>query len=241
MRRFIKYASISLGVLLLVGVLGFYIWSQQTYEASGNLEEWVVQVDQTDFGVVYEPNGEPEGGVVLYPGAKVEPEAYSYIAEKLSENGFVTGVPDVRLNLALLDTNKAQELMDQYPSVEKWYIGGHSLGGVAAASFVSQHETDGLILLAAYPTEGNSFENTDFPILSIYAENDGLTTLGKVEETEEYLSDQTTMYKIEGGNHAQFGVYGEQKGDMAADISVMEQQDEIVQVILEWLRQSDDS
>lgn len=45
------------------------------------------------------------------------------------------------------------------------------------------NEVDGLILLASYPA-GDDLSGTDFPILSIYGEKDGLTTLDKVEETK---------------------------------------------------------
>ncbi|WP_079477493.1 alpha/beta family hydrolase [Halobacillus salinus] len=235
MKRFLKFAFFILLGLLIIAGIGFYVWSQQTYAASSNIEEWIGEVDTDDGWVVYEPDGEPEGGVVLYPGAKVEPEAYSYIAEQLSEAGYVAGVPNVRLNLALLNANKAQELVDRYPDIEEWYVGGHSLGGVAAATFAREKNADGVIFLASYPTEGSSFAGTDTPVLSIYAEQDGLSTPAKIEETKAYLSDEAELHEIEGGNHAQFGVYGEQKGDNQADISMKEQQDEIVEVITDWL------
>ncbi|MCA0972340.1 alpha/beta hydrolase [Halobacillus litoralis] len=237
MKRFIKYAAISVVVLLLVAVIGFYIWTQQTYQPSEQLNQWVSDIEKSEGWVVFEPDEEPESGVILYPGAKVEPEAYGYLAEQLAEAGYLTGVPDVRLNLALTDSSKAEELIERYPHVDNWYVGGHSLGGVAAASFASKDEAAGVIFLASYPTEGTSFADTDVPILSIYGEKDGLTTPEKIEETEPYLSDQTTLHQIDGGNHAQFGVYGEQKGDRAADISVKEQQDEIVEVITQWLKE----
>jgi hypothetical protein len=40
---------------------------------------------------------------------------------------------------------------------------------------------------------------------------------------------------IEGGNHAQFGNYGKQKGDPDATISREEQQDKAVEAIKEFL------
>lgn len=40
---------------------------------------------------------------------------------------------------------------------------------------------------------------------------------------------------IEGGNHAQFGNYGEQKGDTPADISPQEQQSQTVDAIDEFI------
>ena len=43
---------------------------------------------------------------------------------------------------------------DKAAGIEAWYMGGHSLGGSMAASYLEQHssEYDGLILLASYST-----------------------------------------------------------------------------------------
>ncbi|EEK78278.1 hypothetical protein bcere0009_28010 [Bacillus cereus R309803] len=40
---------------------------------------------------------------------------------------------------------------------------------------------------------------------------------------------------IKGGNHAHFGMYGEQKGDNASLITPKAQRDETVKVIEQWL------
>ena len=45
--------------------------------------------------------------------------------------------------------------------------------------------------------------------------------------------------EIEGGNHAQFGNYGPQKGDQPATISAEEQQAQTVAAIEEFLGESD--
>ncbi|WP_406945901.1 alpha/beta hydrolase [Halobacillus sp. SY10] len=237
MKKWLKYMLLSLLALISVGVLFFFIWTQQTYEPSEEMTRLVKEPNQTDSWVVHEPRGNAKGGIIIYPGAKVEPEAYSYLAQQLASNGYITGIPNVTLNLPILNTNKAKEMMDRYPEAGEWYVGGHSLGGVAAASFVKEHpdKTDGLILLASYPTEGKSFADTETPILSIYAENDGLTTESKIKETKPLLSKETTLHKIEGGNHAQFGMYGSQKGDQPAEIPAKTQQEIIVRTIHKWL------
>ncbi|WP_084043027.1 alpha/beta hydrolase [Bacillus sp. J37] len=45
------------------------------------------------------------------------------------------------------------------------------------------------------------------------------------------------MHEIKGGNHGQFGVYGKQKGDKEAGISIKIQQDEMVSVTSEWIKE----
>ncbi|GEN52720.1 alpha/beta hydrolase [Halobacillus faecis] len=237
MKKWLKYLLFGLLALISVGILSFLIWTQQTYNPTEEMNRLVEDTHQKDGWVIHEPEDNATKGIILYPGAKVEPAAYSYLAQQLASNGYVIGIPEMTLNLPILNSNKAQELMDRYAEVEEWYVGGHSLGGVAAASFVKEHpdETDGLILFASYPTEGSSFAKTDTPILSIYAENDGLTTESKIEETKSLLSTDTTLYKIEGGNHAQFGMYGPQKGDQPAEIPAKTQQEIIIRTIHEWI------
>jgi dienelactone hydrolase len=238
MKKYVKYTLITIGVLLLTVLAGFYVWTQQTYEPSGELKKLVDDVETEDGWVVYEPEGTSKTGIVLYPGAKVEPEAYAYFAQRLSEEGYVVGIPQVPLNLAFTGLGKAQEMMERYPSVEKWYVGGHSLGGVAAASFAhdNQDEVDGLFFLGSYPAGGDDFSKKDLPVLSIFAENDGLTSFENIEDSKALLPEDTIFYEIKGGNHAQFGMYGPQKGDNKAELPAKEQQDQIVDAFVTWAK-----
>lgn len=238
MRKFIKYGLISVAALIIFAFIGIYIWAQQTYEPTNQLKNLVGEVELEEGWVIYEPQESKKTGVILYPGARVEPEAYSYIAQQLSKQGYYVGIPEVNLNIAITNINKAEEMMEQYPSIEKWYIGGHSLGGVTAASFAHANldMVDGLFFLASYPRSANDFSETDLPTLSIYAEKDGLTTLSDIEDSKRVLSDETVFYEIKGGNHAKFGMYGPQKGDNEVEMPVKEQQDIIVDVLDKWLQ-----
>lgn len=80
-----------------------------------------------------------------------------------------------------------------------------------------------------------SYLNLSSEVLSIYAENDGLTTINEIDESKENLPTEAVFKEIEGGNHAQFGVYGEQKGDNDPKISWEEQQKEMINITLEFL------
>ncbi|MFL8937318.1 alpha/beta hydrolase [Rossellomorea oryzaecorticis] len=238
MKKYLKYTFLAIGLLLLAVLAGFYVWTQQTYEPSAKLVELVDEVEAEDGWVVYEPEGTSKAGIVLYPGAKVEPEAYAYLAQQWSEEGYVVGIPHVPLNLAFTGVGKAEEMMERYPSVEKWYVGGHSLGGVAAASFAHDNldEVAGLFFLGSYPGGGDDFSEKDLPVLSIFAENDGLTSSENIEQSKALLPDDAVFYEIDGGNHAQFGMYGPQKGDNKAELPVKEQQDQIVDAFVAWAR-----
>ena len=115
---------------------------------------------------------------------------------------------------------------------ENWFIGGHSLGGVVAAMNTEKENIKGLILLASYPTEKPNCKT-----LSIYGSNDGVLNIEKYQDSTKNLK-QFIEIVIEGGNHAYFGNYGEQKGDNKATISRNEQQDITVKEIMKFIKLS---
>ena len=119
-----------------------------------------------------------------------------------------------------------------------WYLSGHSLGGAMAAAYASEHleSFNGLVFLAAYPTK--SLKSDSFSVLSLYGSEDGVLNMEKVEEGRAYMPVDYAEVCIEGGNHAQFGDYGEQKKDHAAQISREEQQKQTVDAILKMIELS---
>ena len=126
-------------------------------------------------------------------------------------------------------------LLSDLAEYDHWYLSGHSLGGAMAASYASGHleSLNGLVLLAAYPTK--SLKSDSFSVLSIYGSEDGVLNMEKVEEGKSQMPADYTEICIEGGNHAQFGNYGEQKGDHTAGISREEQQKQTVDAILDLM------
>lgn len=191
-------------------------------------------VDETNDFIAY---GDDKSGIglIFYPGAKVEEAAYAPLMDALAEDGLFCVVAKMPERLAVLDPNAAEEIMETYDGVEEWYLAGHSLGGAMAANFAAEHESElsGLILLAAYPTK----ELKELPVLSIYGSEDEVLNKKKYEKSIG-LADVCTEYVIEGGNHAGFGNYGEQKGDGEALVSEEEQWQETVDYILNYIRDS---
>ncbi|WP_110112207.1 alpha/beta fold hydrolase [Bacillus sp. CGMCC 1.16541] len=240
MKKLLKLGFVAFVVIVIMAALTFFVWSRFDYGPTNELNE-LVQEDQlmpTKHYYVIEPPDQPvKGGFILYPGAKVQPLAYAYYAQQLAKNGYVTAVVSFPFNMAFFSGNRAHQVINDIPNVEKWFIGGHSLGGVMAANYAydNQANIDGVVFLASYPMNKNDFSTTDMPVLSIYGEKDGLTTPGKIKETKILLPKSATFIEIKGGNHAQFGLYGEQKGDKAATISAKKQQDQLVSETVKWL------
>jgi len=227
-------------VVIIVIISSFFVWAltprgpmEEALEALESDDE--VRVSSGDR-YVFEPVEEDvEVGFIIYPGARVDPRSYAPLAREIAKEGFFVVIEPMRLNLAVFSTDAASEVMEVYPEIEKWVVGGHSLGGAMAARFASREEVDGLILWASYTPDDLS--GTEIPAISIYAELDGLTTVEDVEESKDKMPPGTKYVEIEGGNHAQFGWYGSQRGDNEARISREEQQRIVVEETVGFLEE----
>jgi dienelactone hydrolase len=179
-----------------------------------------------------------ETGLIIYPGGRVDPISYAPTAAAIAQQGYLVVITPMPLNLAVFDANQALAVIDAYPEIRTWAIGGHSLGGAMAANFSKQNDTliDGLALWAAYPASSDDLSNLKLQVISIYATLDGLSTPEKIEATRHLLPQNTTWIAIQGGNHAQFGWYGEQNGDNPAQISRQDQQNQIIEATLSFLK-----
>jgi len=141
------------------------------------------------------------------------------------------------LNLAVLNPGAAHDVIAAYPQIQRWAVGGHSLGGAMAANFAKNNPeaVQGLVLWAAYPASSDDLSASSLSVLSIYGTLDGLATGEKINASRALLPEDTTYVPIEGGNHAQFGWYGEQSGDNTAAITRQVQQDQIIQATVALL------
>ena len=77
----------------------------------------------------------------------------------------------------------------------------------------------------------------DYPgaITSIFGTLDGLATVEKIDTSRPLLPAQTLFVAMDGGNHAQFGWYGDQPGDNPATLSREAQQAQIVAATMDLL------
>jgi hypothetical protein len=79
--------------------------------------------------VVFAPQ-DAKTGIIFYPGGKVEHNAYQPLMAALARKGVLCILVEMPFNLAVFDINAADGIREQYPEIEDWYIGGHSLGGL---------------------------------------------------------------------------------------------------------------
>ncbi len=200
-----------------------YLPLPETLPAGTNLTE-----DRTRIVVSTVRSGTSTTGFLFYPGALVDPHAYVGLMQQLAGAGrgcrvFIAKVP---ANLAVLQPEAASDIIRDHPEIKNWVIGGHSLGGAMACSWVRSRPASvrGLVLLAAYPAKSDDVSGWTGGVLSIFGTSDGVLNKDNLANAYDRLPKQTIVSTIAGGNHAYFGNYGPQKGDGQATISRDEQQ-----------------
>ena len=218
----------SLSVLLLLAG-AFFIYVSDYYKA----DDTALVVMKSDRTIrvqgnltILSPDKPSDSALIFYPGAKVEHTAYIPILEKLRQNGITCVLIKMPFKMAIFNSNAADKVFGELPTIKYWYIGGHSMGGAMASSYAAKNKgkVKGLILLGAYIYGDVSPENA----LTIYG-----TLNANLEDNINYTEN---IVIIRGGNHAQFGNYGEQRGDPPATISREEQQDIAVKAILDFIQ-----
>jgi predicted alpha/beta-hydrolase family hydrolase len=184
-----------------------------------------VTVGSSRADIVFEPTDEARGGLVLYPGALVDPRAYARHAHDIAEQGFQVVVLKCPYDLALLCTGAAEGHIT--PDLD-WSVGGHSLGGTAASLFADTSDAiSGLVFWASYPQPDLSGRD-DLAVTSISGSQDGLSTPGDIEASRANLPSTTEFVEVEGANHASFGSYGPQAGDGEATLDAEAAREQIV-------------
>lgn len=215
--------------LLMVLTCGSFFWYVSDYypadAAAMTLAEQGEGIEYTEGLTVLVPETPGRQGLIFYPGAKVQAEAYLPLLEQLRQEGLLCVLVHMPFRMAIFDGDAALSVIERYGDVEAWYLAGHSMGGAMASSFASEYpeQVEGLILLGAYPYKEYPLENT----LTVYG---SLNT--SVEERIDYTEN---VIVIQGGNHAQFGNYGPQKGDARAEITAQVQQDAAVEAIVQFI------
>ncbi len=195
-----------------------------------------VDVTETLTHLEFAPMAGADTGLVFYPEALVDPRSYAPTLRPLAEAGILVVVVKMPLGIAFLGSGAAKGVISDHPEIDRWAVGGHSLGGAVASSFARDNTdaVEGLVLWAAYPTRSMA-DTTGLDVLSISASNDGLTTRSDIADSVDDLPPGATFVEVAGAVHAFFGDYGEQPGDGVPSIGRVEAQSQIVSATLEWL------
>jgi dienelactone hydrolase len=221
----------------LWGIFGLYC--ADYYHALPEAEEALtsdksIAVGKEDWLTSFEPVTPSKLGYIFYPGGKVESQAYAPFCHALAEKGNPTYLVTMPYNLAFFNLNAASGIIEAHPGVTSWVLVGHSLGGAMAGHYAAKnnYRLTGIVFLAAYTPDDLS--RTNLKSMTIYGSEDG--GLNRNEYTKAYSLFPLNCFElvISGGNHASFGVYGEQAGDGKATISAKEQIQKSVDAIANY-------
>lgn len=184
--------------------------------------------DTRNSATVLRPDGPVRAGLVFHPGARVDYRAYLPLLRRVATDGVLVVVVKEPLNIALLSGDTA-DLRAEHPEVPVWAVGGHSLGGVAAArDVIADPAVRGLVLWASYPVDDLSARGGT-RAWSIHGGQDGFTTPQDIADSKKLLPADTRYELVPGAVHAFFGDYGDQPGDGVPTVSRAEAQDRIVE------------
>ena len=225
MRKRRSRILLSLGAALLLLGIAFGIWARNGYDAAPEATALLggseaVTVTVIDGGWLLDGPGTRDA-LLFYPGGKVAPTAYLPLLTALAADGVDCFLVKMPLDLAVFRIDAAAPIQDAY-EYDRWYIAGHSVGGVCAALYATRHpdRLSGLVLLAAYATKPL---DEGLSVLELHGSEDEVLNHKKLEESRVFLPASARSEELPGGNHAQFGDYGPQKGDGVATVSREEQ------------------
>ncbi|MBN1286189.1 MAG: alpha/beta hydrolase [Anaerolineae bacterium] len=246
------WALAALLLVLVVAAVGFLLWANTPNpvmpEGLEGLQStmWVEVTTSKAGWLVFTPLQRPniDTGFIFYPGVRVDPRAYAPPIREIARAGYLVVIVPMPLNMAVLDHNAANRVMAAFPDIERWAVGGHSLGGMAATQFVAENPgaVQGLALWAPHP--GADLSTYSIPTTVIYGTRDGLLSRDTIEGERARLPADTIWVPIEGGNHAQFGYYGDQAGDNPAQIGRWAQQEQVIAgtiALLEQIKEQTDN
>lgn len=234
-------------VIIVVGImfLGVFVAQYLTYErqplpqALAALEsDQNVEVTQSPW-LTFTPKSGSSIGFIFYPGGRISSRGYSNLMRSISEQGYTVVVPKMPLNMAVFNANIADKIIAAHPEIHTWVMGGHSVGGTAAAIYASSHTDliDGLAIWSSFPAESSDLSSRNIPVVLLYGGNETGVTDESVGERKHLLPEDTVYVKIEGGDHHQFGSYFLTTEQNLATISRESQHEQILSAMFVLLNQ----
>jgi len=214
-----KFNPLKRWILIALAIIlaGTLIWgiSWATYsrpplpEALTALEsDDLVEVSQ-DPWLTFTPTGDIKAGLIFYPGGRIDPRGYAPLLREIASEGYLVVVPSMPINMAIFDTNAADEIIDHFSKINSWGIAGHSVGGTSAAIYTANNpgKIAGLAIWASYPGCLPDLSGANLPVYSIYGELDSRVDRPAIKERKSIMPPDTVYLEIPGGDHHQFGSY----------------------------------
>jgi hypothetical protein len=192
----------------------------------------------------FEPkHKQPGTGFMILPGGNCDPRSYAPAAHAIAAKGFFACIIPVPSCVAMLGYMRGDRIIHDQPQIASWVMGGHSVGGTAAGAYAkASGRLSGVVIWASLADPASKLREAAIKVLSVYGSLDGRATPEQVRENAVYLPADAVLVEIEGGNHTQFGWIDPYPNaylelDNAATITIEEQQEIIVEVTSDFLKQ----
>lgn len=238
--KIVKKRIITLLTVLIIFVVGFFIWLSNGYSLQENDMKYLqsnskVEVTVDENYTYFTPkNVSATKGFIFYPGERIDSSSYAKLCNNVASYGYKVVAVDMPFNYANFGKNKATKVIEDNPQITKWVIGGDSIGGTVACEYaVNNKNVEGIVLISSYPRENIS--ELGFKVLSLWGSKDNVVDYKELINSKEQLPKDTKYVEIEGANHSQFANYGMYSGDEEALISSDEQMDITVRNIVNFL------
>lgn len=247
MKKFSTSQKKMLAGLIAIALVGFGIWGVQwatfarpplpeAIEATRN--DNLVTVTDAPWLTFTPKQAALDTGFIFYPGGRIDPRGYSTLIRAIAEKGYLVVVPTMPINMAIFNSNIADEIIAAHSEISRWVIGGHSVGGTAAALYTFEHpgQIAGLAIWSSYPADNSDLSNLNIPVILMYGGNETGVTDESVIARKHLLPPDTRYIKIEGGDHHQFGSYQLTTEENLATISREAQHEHILSAMFELLQ-----
>jgi hypothetical protein len=189
-------------------------------------------------------NTTPKTAFIIIPGGNSDPEGLAPTAHQIAAAGYLVIIVPMPDCVSMPNGGKrADKIISDFENIEKWVIGGHSVGAVSACLYAAGNDDiiDGVVIWASIPP--GDMTALGVKILTVYGSEDGRNPPESVALQASLLPVNSIFVKIEGGNHTQFAYYDTSpdlylEGDKPATITLEEQQNIIVNATVDFLSTS---
>ena len=199
----------------------------------------LLKVEVGDW-VVMHPRVQTETGLIFYHGAETDPRVYARPLRAIAEQGYLVVAVTMPRYLAVMAPYKADDVIEQYPGINRWAIAGHSMGGAMAAQYVVKKpgKVAGLMLWDAYPPANIDLTTTDTIVAQIYRTDARGYAPKNFIEVDELLPRNALRFPIKNGEHTYFGDYvlASHRPEPKAEISLEEQMAIVIDASIEFMQ-----
>ena len=171
----------------------------------------------------------PERGLIIYPAGNVDPRAYAPPAMALAEEGIFVSIVPMENYLPTNGYLHADLVRERNPQVQRWFVGGHGLGGTMATRYGATETGKtllGLVLWSAVAGEVYDLGQSALKVLSVFGELDENYNAEQIQQFAHTLPEDTAYVCIKGGDYGQFGYYEDDSS--VATISREKQQEQVL-------------